>query len=873
MRIIPKNTRVKMTFYRDITVADIIIGFIGVTLISIALASNLPFRFLIAGGILCLFSPLYISINGDRLYKLVAYFFKHILSRKKYRKSPNGQSVKNDVENITPYDAAIGDGIVALKDGRFAGVVEIHPVDFRMLDEFSQNRLIDGAFARVLNNVAVGNEADIVKIERPLILDHYIADEMERVVQIGESREQEEMTQSEYETRIDVIQDRMTTIDALNSERPILYSRYYLVLHSGSERELGTQLHNAVVTLQGAGIEAKLLDKAELTAFIRYSIDSRFDERTLPQTKDESKLYSPDKVSFGLATTQQNGQTLTHFAIHNYPIRVCNGWGEGLFDIPGTKVVMKMRPVEKFKAVRRIDNAILEIQTQNMKNRASEEIEKDTHLQSLQELLVGLQNENDVLFDVTLIVTAYDEKGKNIVKKQVRRRLREMGFGFNELIGRQFDAYLTSQICTTDKLGLSRGIPTSSIAAVFPFISNAIADDKGLLIGENKLPVFVDFAKRDDTHLSSNMIVLGKPGSGKSYACKSLIAHLASCNTRVYVLDPESEYKKLAHSFGGKVLDVSSGKFGKLNPFHIIQTEDDSNSDGTSNDYFAHLQFLEEFYRVVLPGINSDSLELLNKITQELYESFGITAFTDLKRLTAKQYPTFEDLGSLIDEKTGQEKDEYNRGCLKVLTNYIAKFRTGGRYSNLWNGATSFNPQENFIVFDFQKLLSNKNNVVANAQMLLIVKWLENEVVRNKDYNAIYGTTRRLVVAVDEAHLFVDEKYPVALDFMASLAKRIRKYEGMLITITQSVKDVAGTPEIERKSQALIDVCQYSLIFSLSPNDMSDLCELYAHAGQINEAEQNYIMHNKRGTAFFISSPQNRSNIDIVTSDFVESLF
>ena len=383
----------------------------------------------------------------------------------------------------------------------------------------------------------------------------------------------------------------------------------------------------------------------------------------------------------------------------------------------------------------------------------------------------------------------------------------------------------------------------------------------------------MDFTKRDDAHLSSNMIVLGKPGSGKSYACKSLIANLASCNTRVFILDPESEYKKLCHSFGGKVLDVSSGKFGKLNPYHIIQTEDDENYDGTSNDYFAHLQFLEEFYRVVLPGINSDSLELLNKLTQELYEEKGITAFSKLKGLTAEDYPTFDDLGNLIDRRMESEKDDYNRGCLKVLTNYVAKFRTGGRYSNLWNGATSFKPKENFVVFDFQKLLSNKNNVVANAQMLLIVKWLENEVVKNKDYNQKHGTSRKLVVAVDEAHLFIDEKYPVALDFMASLAKRIRKYEGMLITITQSVKDVAGTPEIARKSQALIDVCQYSMIFSLSPNDMSDLCDLYAHAGQINEAEQGYIIHNKRGTAFFISSPQSRTNINIVTSDFVEQMF
>ena len=133
-----------------------------------------------------------------------------------------------------------------------------------------------------------------------------------------------------------------------------------------------------------------------------------------------------------------------------------------------------MKPVEKFKAIRRIDNAILEVQTQNMKNRASDVIEKDTHLESLQRLLLDLQNENDVLFDTTIILTAYDEKGKNTVKKQVRRRLREMGFGFNEMIGRQMDAYLTSQICMTDKLGVTRGIQTSSIAAVFPFISNAM---------------------------------------------------------------------------------------------------------------------------------------------------------------------------------------------------------------------------------------------------------------------------------------------------------------------------------------------------------------------------------------------------------------
>lgn len=873
MRIIPKNTKVKMTFYKSVTVADVVIGFIGLVLIAIALSSNLAFKFLIAGGILVLFIPLYITFNEDRVYRLVGYLFRHLFVRKKYKKATKGEVIKNDVEGVVPYERICGGGIISLKDMHYAGIIEVQPVDFRMLNEFSQNELIDGAISKVLNNVPVGYEADIVKVERPLILDNFIGDELERIVRLGESKERGELRKEEYEPRVDLIQDRIALIDEINSSRPIYYSRYYLVLHGGSEKELSANMRYAAITLQSSGINAHILSDKELAVFIRYTIDYDFDERVLDKTKRYGSFFAPSELKFGLTSTQQNGKTLTHFVINNYPLRVANGWGEGLFDMPHTKVVLKAKPVEKFKALRRVDNAILEVQTQNRRNRASDVIEKDTHLESLQDLLVGIQNENDVLFDVTLIITAYDEKGKNTVKKQVRRRLREMGFGFNDMLGRQMDTYLTSQICMTDKIHLSRGIHTSSLAAVFPFVSNAIVDEKGLLIGENKLPVFVDFMRRDTEHLSSNMIVLGRPGSGKSYACKSIIAQLASCNTRVFILDPESEYGKLAKSMGGKVLDVSSGKFGKINPFQIIRTEDYENKDGTSNDYFSHLQFLEEFYRVVLPGINSDSLELLNRLTQELFSRAGITPYSDLNGISEEEYPTFDDLGKLIDDKIERETDEYNRGCLKVLTNYIAKFRTGGRYSNLWNGPTSFAPRENFIVFDFQKLLANKNGVVANGQMLLIVKWLENEVVKNKDYNTKNGVSRKLVVAVDEAHLFIDEKYPIALDFMASLAKRIRKYEGMLITITQSVKDVAGTPEIARKSQALIDVCQYSLIFSLSPNDMSDLCELYSHAGQINESEQDYIMHNKRGTAFFISSPQNRSNIDIVTSDFAENLF
>ena len=95
----------------------------------------------------------------------------------------------------------------------------------------------------------------------------------------------------------------------------------------------------------------------------------------------------------------------------------------------------------------------------------------------------------------------------------------------------------------------------------------------------------------------------------------------------------------------------------------------------------------------------------------------------------------------------------------------------------------------------------------------------------------------------------------------------------MEIVITQSIKDFAGTPETARKSMAIINVSQYSLIFPLSPSDMNDLCALYEKAGQINEIEADNIVHNERGCAFLISSPESRTNIRIVATPFFEELF
>ena len=870
MRIIPKNTKIRIEFYKGITIPDVLLALVTLAFVALAVTSNLPNKFTIAVVILMVVCPLYIPVGDTRLYHALLHALRFLFAKKTFRKDKKG---KSNISSIVPY-LKIEDDCIVQKENGFTGVIEIKPIEFNLLSEYKQNYFIDFVISNLFKNLGYYQQINIVKLERPIVFDHYIKSELEKMQNIIASNESGNLSEEEFRARACLIEDRVNIIDNINSQEKVLASYYYLVFHDIDKKNLQTTLSIAQNTLSNNNLEAKQLNKKELALFIKYSYSNEFDERTL--NADDKNLLAncvPDKVQFKTMKVLQDNKQVTHFAITDYPIKVNNAWGQELFDLPNTKIILKAEPVEKLKAIKRIDGAINELLSQREIGKASSQISKETHLNTLQSTLVQIQNDNEAFLDVSIMIAVYDEYKQNTNKKAVRRKLRELGFKFNELFGRQIDGYMASMITNQNPTKANRGINSSSLSAVFPFVSNAILDEKGLFIGENKLPAFVDFFKRDDGRVNSNMVVIGKSGSGKSFATKTLLAGLSSDDAKVFILDPENEYSQLTKNMSGSVLDASSSKDGRINPFHIIESLDDENLDGTNNSFYTHLQFLEEFFRLILKGINADSLELLNKLILETYHNKNITAKSNLSHLIPTDYPTFENLAELIESKLQNEKDEYNKSCLKVLSNYLSKFKTGGRNSALWNGPTTFAPQENFVCFNFQKLLANKNNVIANAQMLLILKWLDNEVIKNRDYNMLHNSNRKIIVAIDEAHVFIDEKFPIALDFMYNLAKRIRKYNGMQIVITQNVKDFVGSPELARKSSAIINVSQYSLIFSLSPNDMNELCLLYEKAGQINESESDNIVNLPRGCAFLITGPASRTNLRIIASERVREMF
>ena len=189
MRTIPKASKVKLTFYKGVTIADVVIALIALSVIAVTLSSNFPFKWYLAGTILVLVIPLYLSVGNDRLYIRIAYLFRYLFSKKSY-------SEKN-ADSLIPY-RSVKDGLVLSEDGSCFSAIEIEPVNFSLLDEAKQDELIAYCYSRVLGSIEPGYEWILQKVEMPLVLNGELQKELERADSLRAMRDKGELTQKEF---------------------------------------------------------------------------------------------------------------------------------------------------------------------------------------------------------------------------------------------------------------------------------------------------------------------------------------------------------------------------------------------------------------------------------------------------------------------------------------------------------------------------------------------------------------------------------------------------------------------------------------------------------------------------------------------------
>ena len=870
MRIIPKKIKVRSNVWKCYSMKDIFVALVVFALVFVSITMENWVLAVILGLIaLIMFMP-----TGDGIF--YTYIFENIrfaVGKKKYTKT--SEKEKERIDAISELSEIKENGLLVYKTGHYGRVIKVGQKNFKIEDEQQQNVDID-YFANALKMLEETQSADIVKIDRPVTLDSFSSELFDKLNSVKKGN----LPSDIKEMRANVLSERIDRIDELNNIMKQYTSEYYVVIYGRDELDLENTAVNIAAEINKCGLRTKVLTRRPVAIFLKYCYFRNFDEREINDSTDEELIdwIKPDSIEFKSNKYIVNGIEAAILSVAEYPLRVKNAWGANLFNIPNTKVVMHVKPVDKYKAIKRIDKCIGEMELKQITSeQASEANTAQIHRRSMTALLDSLQAENESLLDVTLTVTAYNYLNDMNYKKSVRRALLTGNFKPSMMYGLQIDAFKSADISPLSVLSnYENGINSSSLAAVFPFVRNSVLDEGGVMLGENmdnRYPFLLNIWKRGSMYQNSNAMIIGQSGAGKSFFLKSFIVNEWSNGTRIIVLDPEDEYISLTRNLKGNIIDVGRAKEGRINPFHIykILTEDGGSAE-PSITFNTHLKMLESFFKIVLVGASSDIIELINNLAVETYRRKGITEETDCTNLKPEDFPIFTDLlETLRHEHETSGKEGFTHRDYRTAELYLQKFVTG-RYSDIWNSPSTLVVEEDIINFSFQSLFANKNNIVANAQMLLVFRFIEQEIINAREANK-YGKNLRTIIIVDEAHLYLDAKYPIALDFFYSMSKRIRKYNGSFIPATQNIADWNANEELRSKTSAILKNSQYMFIFKLSAPDMKDVIEVYKAGDGFNQDEQKMIMSAVTGQAFFIGSSELRAGVKISTGEYMQKLF
>jgi len=147
-------------------------------------------------------------------------------------------------------------------------------------------------------------------------------------------------------------------------------------------------------------------------------------------------------------------------------------------------------------------------------------------------------------------------------------------------------------------------LPASSVANLFPFNFSGKTDPHGIYIGRDKYGtnILPDFDRRAEDKTTSNILILGNSGQGKSYLMKLLLTNIRETGKSIIVLDPEHEYEELCNNLGGCYIDLLQGDH-IINPMEPkVWSDTDEETDELSPDAFKkvtrlsqHIAFPEGF--------------------------------------------------------------------------------------------------------------------------------------------------------------------------------------------------------------------------------------------------------------------------------------
>ena len=242
-----------------------------------------------------------------------------------------------------------------------------------------------------------------------------------------------------------------------------------------------------------------------------------------------------------------------------------------LADRSGVTLRIYHRLVESMEQRKIIQNATRRNKLKSGGTDVNETIEAEGNLQDVIELLANLRKNREPLLHCSVFI---ELKARNMaalkeLQSEIAMELTRSKISVDRLTLRQKEGFLSVLPVGTNQFGAQyeRVLPASSAANLYPFNFSGKTDPKGIYIGRDKFGtnILVDFDRRAEDKTTSNILILGNSGQGKSYLLKLILTNLRESGKQLICLDPESEYEELCSALGGCYIDFLSGEY-TINP-------------------------------------------------------------------------------------------------------------------------------------------------------------------------------------------------------------------------------------------------------------------------------------------------------------------
>lgn len=434
-----------------------------------------------------------------------------------------------------------------------------------------------------------------------------------------------------------------------------------------------------------------------------------------------------------------------------------------------------------------------------------------TYGDNIKMLLKDLQTRDERMFVVTIIFMNFAKSLQKLdaTLSQISSIASKHNCKIKRLDHSQEQGFISVLPLGVNKIEINRCLTSSSTAVFLPFTTEElfINSENSLYYGLNALSHNLIMADRKMLK-NPNGLILGTPGSGKSFSAKREMANaILTTDDDIIICDPEGEYGNLVKQFKGEVIKVSAKSQDYLNPLDINMNYGDG--DAPLKD---KANFIMSMLELVVggSGLTAEEKSVIDRCLPKIYEEYFSNPIPENMPILQDLYDMLKGQEEKVGKKLATEMEIYVSGSL-----------------NVFNHQSNIDLNKQLLCFDIKEL----GTQLKKIGMLVIQDQVWNKVSQNRNS----GKSTRYYI--DEFHLLLKDEQ--TSQYSVEIWKRFRKWGGIPTGITQNVKDLLASKEIEN----IFDNTDFILMLNQATGDREYLVSKL----KISKDQEKFVTNSKAG--------------------------